>query len=301
SPVYDWDMYTFGYGLVGPYAADTWATLFSSSNTSASGPCAGATDAGGTPNNPTFVCNPMLDGMLAQQGHTTDPLAYECFALVAMNYYGQMAGDLSVYSPAIRLAALTSVGGLVNAKGFSYNNPYTLLNAQPSTGYNPVCQGTVTSSCPSGMDYRFGGGDPTTLRYGQADPTTQLSVFNAQTNWEFQLISEIYDTLYNANPVAPTTSFCLMCDSATQSLVNGNTVFHLQLRQNLHWHDGQTVDNKDVCFSLLALRDFAAYNQYGLQGVLLSCKPATASTPQMDITLLGRNIQFPKLLYSSIE
>ncbi|TMI67603.1 hypothetical protein E6H16_03125, partial [Candidatus Bathyarchaeota archaeon] len=299
----DWDMYTFGYGLLGPYAGEFWASLLSSSRSSVNGPCAGAADPNNLPGDPTFVCNLTLDGILAQQTQTTDSLAYKSFTLAAMNYYGQLAGDLPVFSPGLRIAALTSVGGLVNARGLGYNNPYTVLNAQPSAGYTPVCQGVVTSQCPSGIDYRFGGGDPTTLRYGQAGTPDTFNIFNANpfVPADLQLVNEIYDTLYSASPIDPTAVFCWMCDSTSQSLVNGNTVFHVELRQNLQWHDGQTVDNKDVCFSLLALRDFS---QIGAGGALLSCTPTAASSTQMDITFHGQSLStllmFPSLLETPI-
>jgi len=292
----DWDMYTMGYGVTGPFGAEFWAGLLSSTSTSVNGPCAGAANTDLRPGNPTFVCNPTLDGILAQQIQTTDPLAYKSFTLAAMNYYGEMAGDLPVYSPGLRIAALTSVGGIVNARGFGYNNPFTLLNAQPNTGYTPVCQGVVTSPCPSGMDYRFGGGDPTTLRYGQAATTDflnifQINPFSANGIADLQLINEVYDTLYSASLVDPTVIFCWMCDSTSQSLVNGNTVFHVELRQNLQWHDNQAVDNKDVCFSLLALRDFSQIA--GTSGTLLGCTPTPSSSTQMDITFQGQSLSTP--------
>src|SRR2546425_6348269 len=297
--VNDWDMYTFGYGIATPFAATAWASTLSSSASSINGPCAGATDTNPRPGNPTFVCNPTLDSILAQQTQTQDSLAFKSFTLAAMNYYGQLAADLSTFnSPGIRTAALTSVARLVNARGWGYNNPYTLLNGGANTGYSPVCQGVVTSSCPTGMDYRFGGGDTTTMRYGQASLPISFNIFNVQSSQDLQLINEIYETLYSASPTDPTVASCWMCDSSSQSVVNGNTDFHLELRQNLQWHDGQTVDNKDVCFSLLALRDYAGI--FGLSASLLSCTPTTGSTTQMDVTFLGQSIRLPVMLETPI-
>jgi hypothetical protein len=297
GPLDGWDMYTYGFAGAGPYGGIYWPSFFSSSQSPINGPCAGASfpvTASATPTNYVFVCNPTLDSILAQQSQTTDLRAYNSFTLAAMNYFGQMAGDIPVWSPGVRVAALTSVGGLVNAATLGYDNFWTVLNAHNNTGYTPA-----------NPAYAFGGGDPTTLRYGQQEFPVSLNIFDANPTTEpfavdFNLLGEVYDQLYQASPIDPTQAFCWMCDSSSQSIVSGNTVFHIELRPGLQWQDGQPVDNRDVCFSLLSLRDFYQYASFGLNGVMLSCIPTPGSTSQVDITFLGTSLLFPTLLEQPI-
>jgi hypothetical protein len=173
------------------------------------------------------------------------------------------------------------VANLVNAKGFGYNAVIDLMNAKRDASYTPA----------NGI-YAFGGGDATTLRYGQASDTSQLNVFNAQTVWEFQTIGNVYDTLFSSNPDSPSAIFCWMCNSYQVTVDgSGNTHFLVQLRQNLRWHDGQAVDASDVAFSLLALRDLAPVAGGALQGLLLSTQVLSSTT--LDIVFAGQSILYP--------
>ncbi len=252
----DWDGYTYGYLEQGPFGGDALFGLYHSSQSAATlssppvgnglpgGPVCNGALGSEEPNNPTFMCNPVLDSLLNAQSASKTIDQYNAATLAAMDYIGRIANDVPAYSPGIRTIALSSVAGLVNARASGFNNVFTLLNARQDPSYTPV-----------NPTYAFGGGDPTTLRYGQASPPSVLNIFNAQTTWDFQALGEIYDTLFSANPVNPTQIFCWMCDSYTQSVdSSGNTHFLITLRQNLRWQDGVRVDAKDVAFSLLAFK-----------------------------------------------
>src|SRR5438445_601895 len=219
--------------------------------------------------NPEVYTNP-IKGMIRND----DPRR------LALDEYGNHAVDMTAFTMGIRLAALRSVAGLVNSRGISYNNPYTVLNAHKDPNFTPV-----------NPIYAFGGGDPSRLRWGQAQPIFQMNIFHAGTEWEFQGLREIYDTLLAGSPVEIAKPYCWMCDTFTQSLdFRGDTHFVIELRQNLRWHDGERVDAKDVAFSLLAIRDFAPVAGGGLY-FLKSVK--VFSSTQLDVTFTGQSLVFP--------
>ena len=274
----DWDAYTYGYSLGGPYA-DNLYSLFSSQG--ASDLCGGVQN--GYPNNPTFVCIPQLDQYTLAASQTSDVNTFRSDTLAAFNVYGAHAVDMPVYTHAIRTVALRCVAGLVNQVGVGYSNFWTMLNGH----MDPNCT-------PSNPIYSFGGGDPTTLRSGQASPTLELNIFRAQTVWEFNILGEVYDTLFNASPAQPGSIFCWMCNSYTRSVDNnGDTHFLVELRLNLRWADGVSVDAKDVKFSLLNLRDFAS----AASGQLTTVKSVSVFNPStLDIVFNGQSISFPVAL-----
>jgi ABC-type transport system substrate-binding protein len=277
----DWEAYTFGYSEAGPYGGDALFGLYLSKFSAITGPCAGATgDVISTPN-PTFLCNPKLDALLTTQSNSATLATYNTNTLAAMNLIGQLASDLVTYSPGLRVAALTSVGGLVNTRGVAYNSAQNPLNVHKNVAYTPV-----------NPIYAFGGGDATTLRFGQASATTSENVFSASTVWEFTMLNEVYDTLFSANPDKPIQVFCWMCDTYTVSVDGvGNTHFLVQLRQNLRFHDGSAVDARDVAFSLLALRDLAPTAGGALSGLLKSVTVLSNTT--LDIVFLGQSVLYP--------
>ena len=236
----DWDAHTYGYGLPSPYP-DHLYDLYSSQF--ASNYCGGQQN--GYPFNDQFVCIAGLDQHVKAVSQTLDPSTLRTEALAAFNILGSHAVEIPVFSPSIRIAELRSVAGLVNERGFGYSNFNTILNAHVNTTYKP-----------ENPIYQFGGGDPTTLRWGQASGTTSLNIFHAQTVWEFNVLGEIYDTLFIASPVQLGSIFCWMCTSYTSSVdSSGNEHFLVQLRQNLRWQDGVPIDAYDVKFSWLNFRD----------------------------------------------
>ncbi|TMI68724.1 hypothetical protein E6H16_01340 [Candidatus Bathyarchaeota archaeon] len=283
SPIDDWDAFTYGYSLAGAYPVDLYTLYYSPFATNY---CGGIQN--GFPSNPSFVCNPTLDQHLKIVAQTIDVPTLRKEALAAFKVFGANAIDIPVYTEGVRTPALTSVAGLVNQLGVGYPNFYTLLNAHQNSGYTP-----------SNPIYTFGGGDPTTLRYGQASPTTYLNIFNAQTAWEFNVLGEVYDTLFFSSPVQPGNVFCWMCNTFTQSIDSkGNEHFLVELRQNLRWQDGAVVDAKDVAFSLLSLRDLAYTAGYNLVGKLQSVNVLSNTT--LDIVFNGQSINYPVFLEAFI-
>src|SRR3989441_2208228 len=281
GPIDDWDSYSYGYILSGPFP-DHLSSLYNSQF--ATNYCGGQQN--GEPSNPSFVCIPQLDLYIKAAGQTNDVNVFRSDTLAAFNVLGSHAVEIPSYSFATQTVALSSVAGLVDQKGIGYPNTWTMLNGH---------QGTYTPLNPL---YTFGGGDPTTMRYGQASPPFELNVFNAQSDIEFRVLSEIYDTLLINSPVEPGKFLCWMCNTYSETVDSaGNTHFLVELRQTLKWHDGAALDAYDVKFSLLNLRDFSYFGGL-LSGVLRSVQVLSPST--LDIVFTGQSISFPYFLTTFI-
>lgn len=320
----DWDIYTYGYTLPGPFGGDalfgllhgpgtlspqganiasnggiTYPILSGPNNAS---PCVNGTQ-GDEPGDPTFLCNPTLDKLLEKQQSTLDPALYSAFTEAIYSYYAEMVFQIDVVDQATQIAALRSVGGLVNVIGSGYNNALSLLDAHAGS-FNPSASSTT----------KFGGGCGaaclSTLRFGNADPTSELNIYNAQSVWEFQTIGEIYDTLLTASAKNPSQIFCFMC-AASSNLkgtvdVSGNEHFLIELRSNLRWQDdgqfancpdGCEVTAKDLAFSFLSLRDLGPTSGGALFGTLgsVTVEPpslAGQASTRVDVVMIGSSITY---------
>ena len=272
-PTDDWDWYTYAFLAQGPYP-DHLYDLYDSEF--ASNLCGGPLIT--SPSNYDFLCIPDLDTATSNAATTNDVNLFTQNTLQAFHVFGSHVGDVPIFTPLIRTVALRSMAGIVNAQGVGYPNFWSLLN------------GHKGDYVPLDSRYQFGGGDPTTLRRGEAFPTDSLNVYDAYFSVDFDVLSEVYDTLFTANPVLPTQVFCWMCNSYTQTVDrSGNTHFLVELRQNLRWQDGGLVDAKDVKFSLLTQRDQSALLFYVLSA-LLDVK--VISTNLLDIVMQGQSVSF---------
>jgi len=303
STTNDWSFYTFGYNLAGPLPDHLFA-LYESIN--ASDQCGGPLNP--EPTNPTFVCIPAFDTPVQAASQTVDPSTFTLSTLQAFDEYGKRAVDLSAWSFNIRIAALTSVTGLVNERGASYPNFWTLLNARNNTIYTPT-----------NSNYIFVGGNSSILRYGQASSYNQLNIFHASPEREFQLLSLIYDTVFTASPIQignvicwmgdmgnpsyPCTTFSVFAPGSANGPCPGTTTatctqFSIQLRNNLKFQDGQQVKASDIAFSLLNIRQFAP-TAGGALHFLENCPPAgdicpvsVQSDTQLQVYMKGASISF---------
>ncbi len=280
TPTDDWDWYTYGFLAQGPYP-DHLNGRYNSSGSS--NLCGGSLTF--TPPNYDFLCIPSLDSAMTSAAQTGNINTFTTETLQAFHEFGSRVGDIPVYDTTIRTAALMSANGLVNGQGTGYDNQFTLLNAR---------QGTYL---PTNTIYYFGGNDPTTLRKGEAQPTDTLNPYNAYTKWELDVISQVYDAVFAANPTMPGQIFCWTCNTYSQTIdTSGNTHFRIILRQNLRWQDGYTLDTSDIKFSLLTLRDHALATP--LTSQLLDVKildPLTA-----DIIFKGQSVTLLPALAQSL-
>ena len=189
----------------------------------------------------------------------TVPMAINC------NAFGPGAGGVDfLYSgTATNTCALRDVGrgvlspvpspppiGLVNQVGRGYPNFWTALNGEK----NPVAIPPVATF------YAFGGGTDA-MRWGETSGTTSLNPFQVGTvpltaGAEYDVIYEVYDTVLKENPTNSAQVFCWMCDTFS-SFVDGNGDIHyiFELRQNLRWHDGESLSCNDIRFTFLNFRD----------------------------------------------
>ena len=272
GPTDDWDMYTMGWGLGGPFP-DHLYPLYD--GIFASNMC------GGQPNglslNYGFVCIPGFDTYANAAAQTSDFNLFKTDTLAAYNQMGSHVANLPVYARGIRIAGLRSMAGLVNARGISYTNFWTLLYGHNNTAYTP-----------SNSIYKFGGGS-NTIRWGQRQGTSELNIFNALTQWEINAIGEVYDTLVASSPIEPGSIICWMCDTYDQSIdFQGNTHFLFELRQGVRWQDGVAVNASDIKFTLLNFRDVPAG---GFVSNVALVQSVTILGPYLvDVTMQGQSI-----------
>jgi len=270
---YGWDMYTFGFGLLDPFA-DQLDSMFDSSLASNGqvSQCGGR--ASSFSDNYAFVCIPSVDTLVRAALSTNDPNIFRADTLAALNELGKRAVLLPIFTPASASIALTDMDGLVDQSGVGFSNFWSVLNGRNNLGYTP-----------SNPIYTFGGGTDT-IRWGQSEGTISLSPYDAETTSDSAVLGEVYDTLFRASPAQPTNVICWMCNNYQQSVdANGNTHLLVKLRQNLRWHDGGIVDSKDVKFSLLTLRD----NSYSfVVPLLLNVKILSSTT--LEIIMQGQSI-----------
>jgi len=175
------------------------------------------------------------------------------------------------------------------------NSTWTYSNCRPiRLCYPKSLLGRNSPGYPANPIYTFGGGTDT-LRWGQSNPTFNLNPYFAQTDVKFNVLGEVYDTLFRSNPAQPTGVICWMCDNYEQSVdTNGNTHLLVQLRQNLRWQDGTTIDSKDVKFSLLTLRDLS----YQFSSPLVQDVNIVTGTT-FDIVMQGQSISNLVILAST--
>lgn len=269
----DWDLYTFGWSLPGPFP-DHLRALYGS--VFASDQCGGRTN--GETLNYGFLCIPSFDSFIDAASQTPDIATFKTNTLSAFNEFGKHAGNIPIFARGIRVAALRSIAGVVNARGASYPNSWTLLNARNDTSYTPA-----------NPLYKFGGGS-NIIRWGQRQGTSQLNPFKAETVWEFNVLGEVYDTLFAASPIQPANIICWMCDNYTPSVdpQTGNSHFLVELRQNLRWQDGVALNASDIKFTLLNMRDVPSASIFPNVQQVLAVKILKSSL--LDITMQGQSI-----------
>jgi hypothetical protein len=268
----DWDMYTMGWSLLGPFP-DHLHSLYDSM--SASDQCGGVQN--GNALNYGFICIPSFDTYADAAAQTPSISVFKSDTLAALNEFGKRVADIPVYARGIRIAALRSLAGSVNLRGASYPNFWTILNGHNDTSYTPA-----------NSLYKFGGGI-NEIRWGQKQGTNELNIFNSLTLWEGNVLSEVYDTVLATSPVQPANVLCWMCNSFSTSIDGqGNTHILISLRQNVRWQDGVPMNASDVKFSYLNFRDVPAANIVANVQLLLG---VTILSPYfVDVKMQGQSI-----------
>ena len=274
-----WNLYTAGYGL-DAFADQLFVYAYSSS---ASGVC------GGSPEhyfaNYFFYCDPQFDtDANAGEFSPTSAQAYQFFARAAVT--GALNGlPLPVYTPIGVYSALagwdtqtacgcaSSQSSLVPVlgNGFAAGSGYwSFLNMRQIPGF-----------VPSNPAYKPGGGNPDLIRRGFSQDIDSLSPFNAYSPQDLEVISLIYDSLLQPNPLTLGTDGQFMdwqtlahtsvyspsevsCNSLN-GCVTGTTTTIWHLRSDLMFQDGTRLTADDVVYTILAYRDVpSGYFQYNV-------------------------------------
>jgi len=155
---------------------------------------------------------------------------------------------------------------LVNTLGGGFGAGYgywSLLNMRQVPGY--------TSPNPG---FSPGGGDPDLIRRGFSFDTTNVGPFQAITTEETEIVSLIYDSMLQANPLTggtdgqivdwQTTSHSstfnpseISCN-AINGCITGTTTSIWHLRNDVKFQDGTPLTADDVVYTVLSFRDVPA-------------------------------------------
>jgi hypothetical protein len=268
-----WNLYTGGFVL-----SATPDHLYSIYDSQFSGGiCAGPTQQ--FPSDYPFYCNPQYDteaaagefgsslsnsnqffsnaALIAHRTVMTIPVYSAINQFVGLNGWNyQQCGGISC----------TNTGAsLVSVLGHGFQIGYqSLLNMRTVPGY-----------VPANSIYSPSGGISGLIRRGFSQDTDNLSPFQATTLWDFEVISQVYDSMLNLNPATGgsnaqlidwmTTSHSISfnpnevsCIGAT--CVTGTTTQLWHLRNDLFFHDGTPVTANDVAYSIIAYRDIPSAN-----------------------------------------
>lgn len=173
-------------------------------------------------------------------------------------------------------SACFSRSSLVNTLGRGFLAGYgywSLLNMRQVPGYVPPTPG-----------FAPGGGDPDLIRRGFSQDIFSMSPFQAYTNTEREIVSLLYDSLLQANPmtgggdgqivdwqtIAHSSTFNpseISCN-ILNGCITGTTTSIWQLRNDIKFQDGTPLTADDVVYTILSFRDVPAiYYQYLVSSV----------------------------------
>ena len=279
---FSFQLYTGGFTL-----SSTPDAIYALFNSQFSGgncytPGANTPPASPQPNDYVNFCSPQLDTVTSAGEFSGGPL-FRIATVEALND----SIDVPVYSGVDTFAELNgwnfqqcgtgtitgcanTQSSIVNTKGAGTEVPFwTLLNARQVPGYTPV----NSIYAPGG---RTGTSDNGLIRMGFSQTTTQLSVFQYTTVWEANVVSEVYDSMLQINPLtyfgdsqfldwqttSHTSSFnpTASCSSPGTGPVTGCTTQIWHLRNDLKFQDGNPVTANDVAYSILSERDVPSAN-----------------------------------------
>jgi ABC-type transport system substrate-binding protein len=277
-----WNLYTGGFSL-----GSTPDFLFSEYHSQfASTACGGSFN--DFPANYDFNCDPQFDAISNAgefQAISTPTLtgSASIFQEAASRLYDQPS-SIGMYSRIQQFAEL-------NGFTFNQNSPsssavvqkghgtqtgfWSLLNAQKNQTYTPA-----------NAIYTPGGpGAPNLIRRGFSQDPDTLNVFQATTVWDFEVISQVFDSMLAVNPTTggadqqvidwmttshsqtfqPNEIGCIAGPSVfplTSSCVRGITTQTWHLRSDLQFHDNTPVLCQDIVYSILTQRDVPSANGF---------------------------------------
>ncbi len=273
TPLNNWWIYTAGFGLVFPFDSLIYS-LYNSLFVSAPGPPCSSTITSSGAINYLYTCVALYDtwssamevalctSAVGDPTGSSNAIAGTCpgatgtcpttptaCSAVSAGFQTEILGaqnvfSIPVYSPKNSFAYLAPPTGnswirTVNSVGAGTPNYFAWLN---SWNANPVLPGT--------------------MRQGFASLTTSLNPYSAATVWDFQVIGNLYDSIYAQNPANNnqvidwmTKSHSFVSNSGLGYTPPASTTISLRndLRSDIFWHDGSKVTAFDVAFSYASL------------------------------------------------
>jgi len=263
----DWNLYTGGFSL-----GATPDHLYGSYHSQFASTICGGVSNIFPPDYPSY-CNPNYDAdVYAGEFSSSLTNAVGLFSNAAVIAY-QTVMTIPIYSKIDQFVALngwnfqpSTMSSLVSVLGHGLQAGFwSLLNMRQKPGY-----------VPSSNLYVPGGGNPNLIRRGFSQGTDNLSPFQALTVWDFEIISQVYDSMLQLNPLtggsnqqlidwmttthtstySPTEVSCVGPPANTITIcVTGTTTQTWRLRSDLFFHDGTRVTAQDVAYTILAYRD----------------------------------------------
>ena len=287
----DWQLYTGGWSL-GSNPDHLYALYHSDF---ASDVCGGKKSV--FAQNYMFYCSPDYDTQ-SENGQFAANLAAasSAFASAAVIAHRNVM-TIPVYSGAgNRFVALQAWDGLVSQNGAGFQagfwSEFNMRAKVPCTVVNEA-------GCYSPADSQFaaGGGDPSTIRRGFSQEVHKLSLFQATTVWDFEVLVELYDSMLASNPLtagvgAQIMDWMTVSHTSTYDSVNDRTTQTWKLRKDLTFHNGQPVTADDVVYTILAYRDVPSAN---LQPSVANVISAVAASSRDVVVTLARRSPFYEL------
>jgi hypothetical protein len=190
---------------------------------------------GATSNLPTSPGNGLCSGTSRLSSHSA--------GIQAEAYFGANAFTLPIFNRGVRFGFLNN-GWVrdINSWAVGLPNHFTWLDE-----YNPVPQAAGT------------------IRQGFSQTTVSVNPFIAETDKDLYIVNNVYDSLYQFNPLAPELinwmtistfqkdNVSLGYPSGIQAPAHTLTTYRFTLRDDLYFQDARPVTSYDVAFSYLSL------------------------------------------------
>jgi hypothetical protein len=292
----DWNIYT---GTIDPPSLEVlniWNSAF------AFGICGGV---GPYSNNWFLYCNPAFDTDTSA-GVLTNNIALSNQLFSRASYTALLTSlSVPVVTPVYQEVELngwnfqqcrlptcaSTESSIVNSLGFGTEAPayWSLLNARQVPGY-----------APANPMFAPGRGDPNLIRRGFSQDTSFLSPFIASTLWEFEIITQIFDSMLQNNPLtsgptpfaSPGQLFDWQTTSHSSSFnpSDGITTQIWHLRNDLKFQDGNPVTATDVAYTIIAYRDVPSQD-FGISTFLVTSATGIDCGPSQPCKTLQVKLQ----------
>jgi hypothetical protein len=322
TPDLCWGMATIGFGQVFPFDSTTYfeynslfatQTTVTCTNVDCSSNMPGSTCASTTPSlgasDFNYVCSPTYDSISTKMEYAP------CLAATGDPVIGQATPSFANCPGTSQLTSVSAGYQAVDLFGkkvftlpiWTGNDYYARLSNWPQGAATPgvsTAVGGGLSALPNYFNW-LNAYSPTpavagTIRQGFLTTVDNLNPFDFTTLWDSYLLSNIYDGLFEPNPLCSiasepgsvtcssisqnidwmTTSHSLLCYSGgpactSTTLGYGNSTYfvgttadlRLTLNRANHWHDGGPVTAWDVKYSFMNLNSTGAFQATSLSNV----------------------------------